>query len=132
MKGKSAGAYVLLVSAILSLVAAAAYLVFGLTSQTFAAPIFLLVLAAAAGGIALLVYHGFFADYVPPICAALLAASFVTLMRDSIDDLTAFFVGMGNYFGNADNAGPRVAIAALMLAAGLVTIVGSFLGREKK
>ena len=130
-KGKSVGAYVLMVSTVLSLAATVAYLIFGLSSGTFVGSIFALILIAALGGVILWFYDGFFSDYIPPVCTALVTASFVLLIRDSIDDLTAFFVGMGDYFGHAENAGPRVGIAVVMLLAVLVTIIGSFIGREK-
>lgn len=132
LKGKSAGAYVLMVSEVLCLVATVAYLIFGLSSGTFVGSVFALLLIAALGGAALCFYRGFFADYIPPVMTALVTAGLVLLARDSINDLTAFMVGMGDYFGNADNAGPRIMIAAVMLLTILVTIIGSFMKREKK
>lgn len=132
LKGKSAGSYVLMVSTVLSLVATVAYLVFGLGSGTFVSAIFVLLLIATLGGVALCFYQGFFADYIPPVITALVTAGLVLLARDSIDDLTAFMVGMGDYFGNADNAGPRVMIAAVMLLTIIVTVIGSFMARERK
>lgn len=132
LKGKSAGSYVLMLSTVLSLAATVAYLIFGLSSGTFVGSIFALLLIATLGGAALFFYRGFFADYIPPVVTALVTAGLVLLARDSINDLTAFMVGMGDYFGNADNAGPRIMIAAVMLLTILVTIVGSFMPREKK
>ena len=132
MKGKEKGSYVLLAGAVLSLVAAAAYLVFGLMSQTFVGNIFLVFLVAAACGCLLFFYNGFFADYLPAVISALSACGLILLGKDSVNDLTAFFVGMGDYFGNADNVGPRAAIFVIMLVSLLVVIIGSFMKNGKK
>jgi hypothetical protein len=132
LKERTAGAYVLLGSAVLNLVALAAYGIFGLNTGTFVAEIFALLLVSLLLGVLRWFYRGFFADYIPPVCAALVTASLLRLIMDSIDDFTAFVVGMGNYFGNADNAGPRVGITVIMLLSILTTIVGSFFNKEKK
>ena len=132
LKGKSAGSYALMVSTILSLAATVMYLVFGLSFQTFVGTIFVLPLVATLLGLAQWFYNGFFADYIPPVITALVTASLVLLVRDSIDDFTALFVGMGDYFGHAENAGPRVAIGVAMLLCVLVTIIGSFMAKGTK
>lgn len=132
LKNKTPGAYVLMASAVLCLLATVMYLVFGLSTGVLVGNILILLLLACVGGAVLCFYNGFFADYIPPVLTALVTAGLVLLVRDSIDDLTAFMVGMGDYFGNADNAGPRVMIAVVMLLTILVTIIGSFMSREKK
>ncbi len=131
-KGKTAGQIVLMIAVALSVIASVAYLIFGLASGTFKPVLLLLPLAAALAGLAACIWHGFAADYLFPVCTALLTASLVLLGRDSIDDLTAFFVGMGDYFGNANNVGPRVAVAVILLLGIITAIIGSFLRQEKK
>lgn len=131
-KGKFKGRVVLAIAAALALLSAVLYLIFGLASGTFQASLLLLPLAAALVGAALWFYRGFFADYLPAVLTALMSGGLILLVRDSIDDLTAFFVGMGDYFGNADNVGPRAAIAVVMLLCIVLAIVGSFLRQEKE
>ena len=45
--------------------------------------------------------------------------------------ITAFFVGMGNYFGNAENVGPRVLVAVFMLLSLLAELIAAFMRRVK-
>ncbi|MBQ1492579.1 MAG: hypothetical protein IIZ39_11530 [Blautia sp.] len=131
-KGKPAGKKALIVATFLGLVGAISYMIFAFSANVFSFPICALLWALVVVGILGCAYDGFLADYLPPIMAALSAAGLVRLGWDSVDDLTAFFVGMGNYFGNADNVGPRVFIFALILLTALVTMVGAFLGKEQK
>ena len=131
-KGQSKGQILLRIATVLALVSAIGYLIFGLASGTFQPVLLVLPLAGAAVGAVLCFYHGFFADYLHAVLSAVMTASLVLLIRDSVDDLTAFFVGMGNYFGNADNVGPRLTVAGIMLVCILVTIIGAFMRQEKK
>ena len=130
--GKTKGQILLMLATFLALAAAIAYLVFGLASGTFQPVLLVLPLAAAAVGAVLCFYRGFLADYLPAVLSAVMTGGLVLLIRDSIDDITAFFVGMGNYFGNADNVGPRAAIAVIMLLCVIFTIAGAFMKQEKK
>lgn len=126
-KGKPAGQKGLFLAAVLGAASATAYLIFGNMAQVFQAPIFAILCGMTAAGLLGCVYHGFFADYLPPVMAALAAAGLVRLGQDSINDLTAFFVGMGDYFGNADNVGPRVLIFVLILLTALTAMISTFL-----
>ena len=132
LKGKTAGSRVLFAATVLSLVACVVYLVFGLTANVFNSTIFGILCAFTVVGFVSCAYTGFFTDYLPAVASALGAAGLITLGKDSVNDLTAFFVGMGDYFGNADNVGPRVLVFALILLASLVTFIGAFLGSRKK
>lgn len=132
VKKKFAGPCTLMISTILSLAATVVYLIFGLRSETFVSTIFVLLIAATLCDFIQWFYDGFATDYIPPVVTALVTASLILLVRDSIDDFTAFFVGMGDYFGNADNAGPRVVIGVIMLLCIVITIIDSFMVRENK
>lgn len=132
LREKSVGAYFLLASTVLALAATVLYLIFGISSGTFTGSIFVLALIATLLSAAALFYSGFLADYIPAAATALFTASLVLLIENSIDDVTAFFVGMGDYFGNADNVGFRVAVAVAMLAAIVLTIAGAFLRQGNK
>ncbi|MBR1814017.1 MAG: hypothetical protein IJ773_09370 [Lachnospiraceae bacterium] len=132
LKGKSAGSHVLFAATVLSLVACVAYSVFGLSAHVFNTTIFGILCVMTLVGLLSSLYTGVFTDYLPAIATALGAAGLITLGKDSVNDLTAFFVGMGDYFGNADNVGPRVLVFALILLASVVTFVGAFLGSRKK
>lgn len=73
-----------------------------------------------------------FADCIPIVMIVLMSVALVLLIADSIDDVTALFVGMGDYFGNADNVGMRVTLAVFMILSIITAIVGSFFSRVRK
>ena len=58
--------------------------------------------------------------------------SLAFMIEDSINDITAMFVGMGNLFGNAANVPVRVVVAVGMLISIILSVIGSFKKRTKK
>lgn len=130
-KNKSAGFYLQLAASVLAVVALIAYIIFGAASQTFTSSIFLCLLISAALGVFLVFYRGIVSPYAMVAMAVLMMVSFVLLANNSIDDITAMMVGMGDYFGNAENVGPRVLVAVFMLLSMLIAIVASFMRRTK-
>ncbi len=132
LKTKSVGYYILLASTVLGLIVSVMYIAFGVSSHTFAAGIFVCALFAFLLGVALAIYEGVFADCIPIVMIVLMSVALVLLIADSIDDVTALFVGMGDYFGNADNVGMRVTLAVFMILSIITAIVGSFFSRVRK
>lgn len=132
LKNKSVGYYVLLGAAVLGLITSIMYLAFGLASHTFSGGIFACALISFLCIVVLVFYDGYFADFVPLAAIVIMSLALVLLVGDSIDDITAFVVGMGNYFGNADNVGMRVTVAIFMLLTIIASIVGSFMRRTKE
>lgn len=130
-KNKSAGWYLSAVSTLLAVVALIAYIVFGTSSQTFVPAICICLVAAVVLGAAMVLYQGALEGYAAIAMAALMMVSFLLLANNSIDDITAFFVGMGNYFGNAENVGPRVLVAVFMLLSLLAELIAAFMRRVK-
>lgn len=131
-KIRVSGSISLIASVAVSLAAAVLYLIFGVSSGTFVGSILALTAAATAVQAVALIYKGFFADYLPIASVALMAAALMQFAGNSVDDVTAFFVGMGNYFGNADNVGFRVVIVVAMLAAIILSIVNAFAKPKQK
>ena len=129
-KNKSAGWYLSAVSTLLAVIALIAYIAFGTSSQTFVPAICICLVAAVALGAVMVLYQGALEGYAAIAMAALMMVSFLLLANNSIDDITAFFVGMGNYFGNAEN-GPRVLVAVFMLLSLLAELVAAFMRRVK-
>ena len=80
----------------------------------------------------MVLYQGALEGYAAIAMAALMMVSFLLLANNSIDDITAFFVGMGNYFGNAENVGPRVLVAVFMLLSLLAELIAAFMRRVKR
>ena len=132
IKSKSVGAYVMLAATALCLIATIMYLAFGIASQTFAGGIFVCLLLSFLLGVVLFFYDGYFGDFIPLVIVALVSVGLMLLIADSINDITALFAGMGDYFGNADNVGIRLVIAVFMLVGILTAVVGAFLRRVKK
>ena len=131
LKGKTAGTYFLAAATLFGLISAILYLIFGVISGTFVASIFIFSVIAVVLDAVQLVCIGFFADYIPIASSTFLTISLVQLIGNSIDDVTAFFVGMGDYFGNANNVGFRVVIALTMAGTILLTIIGAFLRQRR-
>lgn len=131
-KGKAMGYYVTVAAVALYLIAVIMYLIFGIASATFSAGIFVCLLIGFAVGVFALFYDGYFGDYLPFAMIALVTAGLMMLIENSIDDITALFVGMGSYFGNADNVGMRLTIVIMLVIGVITTIVGAFLKKSKE
>lgn len=116
----------------LGALSAIGYLIFGIASGTFQGGIFACALVGTAIGALLLFYDGYFADFIRIAFVVVMTTGLLLLINNSIDDITAWMVGMGNYFGNADNVGPRLAIAVLLLLAAISGIVASFSEKRQK
>ncbi len=130
-KNKSVGFYLQFAASALAVVALIAYIIFGAASHTFLASIFVCLLIGVAVGVLLVFYRGTFSVYAMVAMAVIMAVSFILLANDSIDDITAMMVGMGDYFGNAENVGPRFAVAVFILLSVILDVVASFMGRTR-
>lgn len=132
LKNKTLGWYLNAIATVLAVAALIAYIVFAIASQTFVLAICLCLCAAVVLGVIKVFYSGALACYASIAQVTLLMCAFLLLANDSIDDITALMVGMGSYFGNAENVGPRVLVAVFMLLSLLLGIVASFLRRTKE
>lgn len=132
LSGKAGGYYLNLAASVISLAALVIYLIFGIVSGTFAVSVFASLLGGTVLGIILLFYDGFVGDYIPLGMVLLYSMSLAFMIEDSINDITAMFVGMGNLFGNAANVPVRVVVAVGMLISILLSVIGSFKKRTKK
>lgn len=130
-KEKAVGWYLNALATVLAVAALIAYIVFGTVSQTFVPAVCICLCVAVALGVVMIFYHGAPANYAAIALAVLMMIAFLFLANDSIDDITALMVGMGDYFGNAENVGPRVLVAVFMLLSLLVEIVSSFMSRVR-
>ena len=129
-KNKSVGFYLQFAASALAVVALIAY-IFGAASHTFLASIFVCLLIGVAVGVLLVFYRGTFSVYAMVAMSVIMAVSFILLANDSINDITAMMVGMGDYFGNAENVGPRFAVAVFILLSVILDVVASFMGRTR-
>lgn len=126
MKEKASGYYFILAAAVFSLAAAIVYLIFGIIAEVFQPVLFICLAAGMILGMVPLFYRGFWDDYIPLVMVLFYSAAIALLIMDSINDITAMFVGMGNLFGNAANVPARAAVALCTLISIITVIIGSF------
>lgn len=131
-KEKAVGWYLNALATVLAVAALIAYIVFGAASQTFVPAVCICLCVAVALGAVMIFYQGALANYAAIALVALMMIAFLFLANDSIDDITALMVGMGDYFGHAENVGPRVLVAVFMWLSLIVGIVASFMRRKRE
>ena len=129
-KNKSIGAWVFAASTAVALVSVILYLIFGISSHTFAAGIFLCLLFAFLLGAALLFYDGFFADFIVVAAVALFTFGLGLFVSDSVFDFADAITKIQLY-GNMANAPFRVTIIVISVIGILLAVAGSFLRRKK-
>lgn len=130
-KQKSAGYFISAAAAVIGLVTAVMYLVFGISSGTLSAGILVCLLVGTVAGIVAMFYEGLLTDVLVLAMAVLFAVALGLLVPNSAGDFTEFLTPVGMY-GNAANMGMRFTLAALMGVGMIVGIVGCFLSRKKK
>lgn len=131
LKQKSVGYYFVCAATLLGVVLTVMYLIFGLSSSTFSAGIFVCLLIAALAGVIAVFYEGFLTDFLVLAAVVLFTVALGLLINNSVGDFTEFLTPVGMY-GNADNMGMRFTLAALMGVGIVIGIVGCFLSRKKK
>jgi len=129
-RNRSTGFWLAFTAAIIALIVAVVYTIFGISSSTFN-PITLvgLIITAVAGAVFPFV-KGIIADLLPVAMSALLSLSFTSFLGNSIGDITEFITPTG-LFGVAENVPIRGVIAGLILVAVAFSVIGSFLKTEK-
>lgn len=131
LKQKGLGYYFAAAAALLGVILTVMYLIFGLSSSTFSAGIFICLLFAALAGVAAVFYEGFLTDFLVLGMGVLFAVSLGLLIGNSVGDFTEFLTPVGMY-GDAANMPMRFVLAALLGIGIIVDILGCFLSRKKK
>lgn len=127
---KSLGYWLIAASAAVAVISTVLYLIFGISSHTFTAGIFLCLLFAALLGVSLTFYDKFFGDYIVIASVILFTFGLGLFVSDSVFDFADAITKIPLY-GNMNNAPFRVVIIIFSVVGILLAVAGSFFHRIK-
>ncbi len=127
---KSLGYWLIAASSAVAVISTVLYLIFGISSHTFTAGIFLCLLFATLLGASLTFYDKFFGDYIVIASVILFTFGLGLFVSDSVFDFADAITQIPLY-GNMDNAPFRVVIIIFSVVGILLAVAGSFFRRVK-